>query len=165
MGDHLLETGFHKQALDLRDKSALRAVTAQSRVADGKRFRDILVSMDASHLFDQVFFQGEIRTARGIGLNFFAEPFKLSAADVLQVLAVGMRRRRLVEVNGNLKALPDLFSDLPGHPIVARTAPKPAPAPEPVGEGPRSEPSPGDAMLPRVSFRTGVTGTVAQRLP
>lgn len=58
-----------------------------------------------------------------------------------------------------------LFADLPGHTPSARPKPTPAPALEPVAEGPRSEPAAPETAVPRVTFRTGHAASVAQRLP
>ena len=57
----------------------------------------------------------EIRTPRRVGRNLIADAFELSAPDVLQPLPLRRRRRRFVEIHGNLKALPDFRADMPCH--------------------------------------------------
>jgi hypothetical protein len=56
-----------------------------------------------------------------------------------------------------------LFADLPGHGAQARPASAPAVKLEPIGEAPHPESS--ETALPRVTFRTGHNGSVAQRMP
>src|SRR5262249_7756521 len=50
----------------------------------------------------------------GIGCNLAAHSLELSAADVLQVLPLGSGGCRLVEIDWNLVALPDLLAHPPG---------------------------------------------------
>ena len=66
----------------------------------------------------------KIGLTRRVRANLIAYAFKLSPPDVLQVLPLGSRRRRLIEVNRNLIAPPDLRSYMPrhGHTIFNRDA-------------------------------------------
>jgi len=60
-----------------------------------------------------------------------------------------------------------LFADLPRHAVPTRTSVKstPAPALEPVAEGPHREPVATEVSLPRVSFSAGHGASATQRLP
>src|ERR1700680_2592813 len=57
----------------------------------------------------------KIRLARGVAGDFCANPFKLPAADVLQILPLRRGRCRFVEIDRNLITLPNLFADVAGH--------------------------------------------------
>ena len=66
----------------------------------------------------------KIRTARGVGGDLGADAFELAAANILQALAFRSSGGGLVEINGNLKALPDLLADVVrhGHAVFDRDA-------------------------------------------
>jgi hypothetical protein len=57
----------------------------------------------------------EIRAPRRICLDVFTQALKLSATDVFQSLAIGMRGCRLIQVDRNLEAFPDLFANVAGN--------------------------------------------------
>ena len=57
----------------------------------------------------------EIGLARRDGGDLLANAFKLAAADVLEILALGCGGGRFVEIDGNREALPDFVADVPGH--------------------------------------------------
>src|SRR4029077_19009615 len=57
----------------------------------------------------------DIRPACGIRGDIRPDSFELTAADIFQALAFRNSRGRLVEIHGNLIALPDLFADMVGH--------------------------------------------------
>ncbi len=57
----------------------------------------------------------DIGTARGIRGNLGPDAFKLAAADVFEPLPFRSSGSRLVEVDGNLIALPDLSADVVRH--------------------------------------------------
>ena len=57
----------------------------------------------------------EVRLARRIGRNLRANSFKLPAPDVFQILPLRRSRRRLVQINRNLKSLPDLLAHMTRH--------------------------------------------------
>ena len=57
----------------------------------------------------------EVGLARRVGGNLVANSLELAAANVLQVLPLGRRRCGFVEINGNLEALPNYCSHVPGH--------------------------------------------------
>src|SRR6185437_14582546 len=57
----------------------------------------------------------EVRLASGVGEDFFANQFELSAANILQILALGRSCGCLVEIHGNLIALPNLLTYMACH--------------------------------------------------
>src|SRR5208282_2077911 len=57
----------------------------------------------------------EVGAAGGIGRYLVANAFKLPAANVFQILAFGGGRSRLVEIDRDLIALPDLLADVTRH--------------------------------------------------
>ena len=65
MRDDLLQAARHQSTLDAVNQPSLRAVAALRGRADGQRFGNVLVAVDAPDLLDQIFFQGDIRAERG----------------------------------------------------------------------------------------------------
>ncbi len=57
----------------------------------------------------------EVRQSRGIGRNLVAHALELATPDVLQILPLGPRGRRLIQVHGNLVAFPYLLAHVPRH--------------------------------------------------
>ena len=52
----------------------------------------------------------DVGTARGVGGNFCADAFELTAAYVFKILTLRRRGGGFVEIDRNLVALPDFFS-------------------------------------------------------
>ena len=57
----------------------------------------------------------EVGFARGVHCDLVAQPLELTAADVLEILALGRGGRGFVEINGDLIALPYLRAGVAGH--------------------------------------------------
>src|SRR5437879_5846473 len=57
----------------------------------------------------------EVWLSRRVGPDLLPYSFELSAADVLQILPFWRCGCRLVKIDGNLKALPDLRPYMPRH--------------------------------------------------
>ena len=57
----------------------------------------------------------DIRATRRIRRDFGANAFELPSAYVFQCLPLRNFRRRFVQVNRNLIAVPDLFANIIGH--------------------------------------------------
>src|SRR5579864_1853801 len=119
LATHQESCSFHKSQPTSREAHCLRDFLCnfnvrcvQKNVVCDKKFPCTNYTSTSSWVQARL---SEIGLARRIGRNLLANPLKLSAANVFQVLPLGRRCSRFIQIDRNLVSPPDLFAHMTRH--------------------------------------------------